>query len=165
MLSLTVKDTKNFMSQLLIKDTFDRLFLSKAIIKTACCVNIDGELNKDFFSKEEWDNLTEKKYSHWASIKPFCFQLIKGNKVPSYMKIVFVMPCNTTQTILTDNNIELTPDDINGLFINLKYQDGKLLIVTGTSIKIFSLDKTLEQSFDTYVKNFLFSNGIDFEEI
>ena len=32
MLSLTIKDTKNFMSQLLIKEAFDRLFLSEAVI-------------------------------------------------------------------------------------------------------------------------------------
>ena len=35
MLSLTIKDTKNFMSQLLIKEAFDGLFLSEAVIKTA----------------------------------------------------------------------------------------------------------------------------------
>lgn len=29
MLSLTIKDTKNFMSQLLIKEAFDGLFLPK----------------------------------------------------------------------------------------------------------------------------------------
>lgn len=33
MLSLTIKDTKNFMSQLLIKEAFDGLFLSEAVIK------------------------------------------------------------------------------------------------------------------------------------
>ena len=53
MLSLTIKDTKNFMSQLLIKEAFDGLFLSEAVIKTANSYTISGELNKDFFSEEE----------------------------------------------------------------------------------------------------------------
>lgn len=88
MLSLTIKDTKNFMSQLLIKEAFGRLFLSEAVIKTANSYTISGELNKDFFSEEEWNELPEKSYSRWSSIKPFCFQLIKGSKVPSYMKMV-----------------------------------------------------------------------------
>lgn len=52
MLSLTIKDTKNFMSQLLIKEAFDGLFLSEAVIKTANSYTISGELNKDFFSEE-----------------------------------------------------------------------------------------------------------------
>ena len=55
MLSLTIKDTKNFMSQLLIKEAFDGLFLSEAVIKTANSYTISGELNKDFFSEEEWN--------------------------------------------------------------------------------------------------------------
>ena len=73
MLSLTIKDTKNFMSQLLIKEAFDGLFLSEAVIKTANSYTISGELNKDFFSEEEWNELPEKSYcdgllsSHSAS--------------------------------------------------------------------------------------------------
>ena len=78
MLSLTIKDTKNFMSQLLIKEAFDGLFLSEAVIKTANSYTISGELNKDFFSEEEWNDLPEKSYSRWSSVKPFCFRLIKG---------------------------------------------------------------------------------------
>lgn len=56
MLSLTIKDTKNFMSQLLIKEAFDGLFLSEAVIKTANSYTISGELNKDFFPKKNGMN-------------------------------------------------------------------------------------------------------------
>ena len=122
MLSLTIKDTKNFMSQLLIKEAFDGLFLSEAVIKTANSYTISGELNKDFFSEEEWNELPEKSYSRWSSVKPFCFQLIKGSKVPSYMKMVFLLPPKQVAKLLSDNQTALTPDDINGLFLNIKYQ-------------------------------------------
>ena len=165
MLSLTIKDTKNFMSQLLIKEAFDGLFLSEAVIKTANSYTIRGELNKDFFSEEEWNELPEKSYSRWSSIKPFCFQLIKGSKVPSYMKMVFLLPPKQVAKLLSDNQTALTPDDINGLFLNIKYQGGAVSVVTGTSIKVFSLDKTLEHSFDAFAKDFLFSNGMDFEKV
>ena len=63
------------MSQLLIKEAFDGLFLSEAVIKTANSYTTSGELNKDFFSEEEWNELPEKSYSRWSSIKPFCFRL------------------------------------------------------------------------------------------
>ena len=120
MLSLTIKDTKNFMSQLLIKEAFDGLFLSEAVIKTANSYTISGELNKDFFSEEEWNELPEKSYSRWSSVKPFCFQLIKGSKVPSYMKMVFLLPPEQVTKLLSDNQTALTPDDINGLFLNIR---------------------------------------------
>ena len=65
MISLRIKDTKVFMSQLLIKDTFDRMLLSEATIKTACSYTINGQINKEYYSDEEWDNLNnnEKSYS------------------------------------------------------------------------------------------------------
>ena len=50
MISLRIKDTKVFMSQLLIKDTFDRMLLSEATIKTACSYTINGQINKEYYS-------------------------------------------------------------------------------------------------------------------
>lgn len=165
MLSLTIKDTKNFMSQLLIKEVFDSFHLSEAVIKTANSYTISGEMNKDFFSEEEFHNLPDQNYTRWTAVKPFCFSLIKGNKVPSYMKIVFLLPKDMVTKLIAESNAGLAFNDINGLFLNIKYTEGKVSIVTGTSIKIFTLDKTLEHTFDAFVKSFLFANGIDFEEI
>lgn len=165
MLSLTIKDTKSFMSQLLIKEVFDVFPLSEAVIKTANSYTISGEINRDFFSEEEFNSLAEKKYTRWNTIKPFCFSLIKGSKVPSYMKIVFLLPEETVTKLITESNAGLAPNDVNGLFWNIKYTEGKVSIVTGTSIKIFTMDKTLEHSFDSYTKSFLFAHGMDFEEI
>lgn len=81
------------------------------------------------------------------------------------MKMVFLLPPEQVTKLLSDNQTALTPDDINGLFLNIKYQDGTVSVVTGTSIKVFSLDKTLEHSFDAFAKDFLFSHGMDFEEV
>jgi len=81
------------------------------------------------------------------------------------MKMVFLLPPEQVTKLLSDNQTALTPDDINGLFFNIKYQDGAVSVVTGTSIKVFSLDKTLEHSFDAFAKDFLFSHGMDFEEV
>ena len=104
MISLRIKDTKVFMSQLLIKDTFDRMLLSEATIKTACSYTINGQINKEYYSDEEWDNLNnnEKSYSEWGNIKPFCFSLIKGNKVPAAMKLVML----ASYELVTDIGID-----------------------------------------------------------
>lgn len=164
MLALTIKDTKNFMSQLLVKDVFDTFYLSEASIKTANSYTINGEVNRDFFTGEEFEQLTDKKYSRWTSIKPFCFSLIKGSKVPSFMKIVFVLPDELADTLIAENDNGLTTNNINGLFLNIRYLDGAVTIVTGVSLNIFTMDKSLEHSFDSYIKSFLFEHGIDFEE-
>ncbi len=166
MISLRIKDTKTFMSQLFIKDTFDNFLLSEADIKTACSYRIDGQVNRTFYTDEEWSSLNEDstKYTAWHSLKPFCFSIIKGNKVPSLLRIVMLLPGSEAARLLSHIETDISPDNINGLFINIRYQDGRADIITGTSLNIFSLDKALDSAFDSYIKSFLSDNGIDFED-
>lgn len=164
MLSLTIKDTKAFMSHLLIKETFDCMLLSEAAISTANTYIINGSVNTDFFDEDELASLDNRKYSYWSSLKPFCFSLIKGNKVPVSMKIIFLLSDNEAFRLFSDNISDYSFSDVNGLFLNLKYSNGSVTLVTGTSLKIFTMDKTLETAFDKYIKLFLEQNGISYEE-
>ena len=165
MISLTIKDTKSFMSHLLIKDTFDRFLLSEAIISTANTYTVNGNINKDFFSADELEELSDNTYSAWNTVKPFCFSLIKGNKVPVGMKLIFLLPDDLTDELLAKSQTEYAASNINGLFLNIRYAGGTVTIVTGTSLNIFSLDKTLENTFDSYVRHFLDNAGISYEEM
>ena len=169
MISLNIKDIKSFMSHLLVKNTFDNFLLSEAAISTANTYNISGLINKNFYSSEELSELSDMEYSLWESVKPFCFSLIKGNKVPTGMKIVFLLSKDDTAVFLKNagdagENV-LQPDEINGLVVNINYSNGAATIITGTSLKIFTLDKTTEHYFDKYIKQFLLDVGIDYEEI
>lgn len=168
MISLSIKDVKLFMSHLLIKDTFDSFLLSEADISTANNFIINGNINKDFFSSEEYEELDNKNYSLWSQLKPFCFSLIKGSKVPSSMKIIFLLSDSQCSNILSsiDSSMDspISVVDINGLFMNIRYQDGQLTIITGSSLKVFTLDKSIDNAFDKYVCRFLSDAGISFEE-
>ena len=50
------------------------------------------------------------------------------------------------------------------MFINLKFQQKKLLLTTGISYRIFSVDKS-DQEWDSLVKRFLTAHEISFEEL
>ncbi|MDD3240261.1 MAG: DUF5721 family protein [Lachnospira sp.] len=165
MISLSISGVKAFMSHLLIKDTFDSFLLSEADISTANTYSIQGSINRDFFSDEEWNELTNQEYSSWAQLKPFCFSLIKGSKVPSSMKLIFLLSSEQCQNLLSTIDTEFTANDINGLFMNIRYQDGQLTLITGTSLRVFTLDKTLDKAFDQYVCRFLSESGIAYEEL
>jgi hypothetical protein len=80
------------------------------------------------------------------------------------MKIIFAMPENKVSEILADSGTSLTSADVEGLFINIRYKDGAASIVTGTSLKTFSLEKNIDHTFDKYVRKFLGENGIGYEE-
>lgn len=52
MISLRILDIKGFMAQLLLRDTFDRFYLTEASITTFGMFLIDGRLQKDYYTSE-----------------------------------------------------------------------------------------------------------------
>jgi hypothetical protein len=153
------------MSKLLISDTFNKFLLSEATITTSNTFTIDGHLNKDFYTTEELEefNLNDQNISTWETLKPFCFEVIKGKKTPLNFKIVFLLSSSNVSKLLEQSGISLTPGDINGLFLNIKYGNNALHCITGTSLKLFTLDKTLENEWDLMIQKFFKSHEIPFE--
>lgn len=164
MLSLKIIDVKAFMSSLLIQNVFDSFLLSEMDIITYNHFHISGLLREEFYSSEEIELLAGRKYSIWSDIKPFAFSMVKGNKLPLSIKIVFLLTAENSEKVLLESGLQIKSEDINGLFLNVRFEKGELHLITGTSIKIFTLDKSLEQAWDTYVKTFLAHKEIAVEE-
>ena len=165
MISLEIKDTKTFMSHLLIKDSFNSMLLSEAELAMANSYTIQGKINRSFYTDEEYESLSNKDYSLWEDIKPFCYSLVKGSRVPASMKIIFKASLQITEDVINSSDTSLTADDVEGLYINIRYRDSRLNLVTGISLNSFSLDKGVEHSFDRYVKTVLDHLNISYEEM
>jgi hypothetical protein len=58
-----------------------------------------------------------------------------------------------------------TPQDVTGMFLNLKFQNGNLMLTTGVSYRIFSTDKSLEHEWDRLVEIFLKNHNIIIEKL
>jgi len=164
MRAFQIQDIKVFMSHLLLSNTFDRFLLHEASITTFSTFSIDGHLNKDYFSydEEEKDTVTAIKYGLWEQYRPFCFSLIKGKKTPSGMKLVFQLSPGGLKKLLVSNHLSIRPEDVGGLFLNIRYDGQKLLATTGTSLTVFSVDKTLDHIWDSLITNFLKKHEIPF---
>ena len=90
MISLHILDVRGFMAQLLLRDTFDRFYLTEASVTTFGTFFIDGRLQKDYYSSEELEHEDfSQPWSYWKQMRPFCLELIKGKKTPLSFKIVF----------------------------------------------------------------------------
>lgn len=155
------------MSKLLISDMFDKFLLSEAVISTYNTFTIDGHINKDFYTSEELEesDFQSLRYiSCWETLKPICFDLIKGKKTPVSFKFVFLLAPSNIKKILEKENIALSVDDINALALNIKYDNGIVTCTSGTSIRVFSLDKSLENAWDDMIKKFFISGDISFDE-
>lgn len=164
MISLKILDVKSFMGSLLIQKVFDNFLLSEAEVTTYAHFSVDGKLNTQFFNEDEKEELNGRKYTRWVDIKPYIFSLIKGNKLPLSIKIVMVLSSENTEKLLLQSGAALHKENVNGLFLNIRYEKENLIITTGTSISTFTLDKTLDYSWDDSVKRFLKKEGIAAED-
>ena len=88
MLALKISSTKGFMNHLLVADTFDNFLMAECCISTAHTYQIDGHVNKEFFSSEELAESTIAPYDfcEWKDMKSLAFNLIKGKRTPLFFK-------------------------------------------------------------------------------
>lgn len=167
MLAIQIKDVKIFMSKLLSADTFDSFLLEEAQIHTFNTFTIDGHQNHEFYTKEELEDpeLFPYEYSQWKDMKGICFQLIKGKKVPTFMKIILHKKPEESYTILEEGGALEFADALKAFVITIKYDINGLRLTTGTSFSTFVLDKSPDLLWDNAFRKFLTQKGIDFEEV
>ena len=165
MVALQIQDIKNFMSRLLLSQTFDSFLLVEGTITTYNTFRIDGRVHKDFFTEEELEekDLHHREFSLWKEVKPFCLELIKGKKTPLGFRFTFQLSRANTEKLLASSGItSILPENVSGLLLNVRYDNGALNIITATNLTLFTLDKSLEHAWDDMVKRFLKQQEIRF---
>ena len=160
MIALTLTEIKDFTSHLLLKDTFDSFYFIEGEIVTFNTFRIDGFIQKDFFDIDT--DLPE--YSYWKNIREYCFSLIRGKRTPLSFRFVFSLSPRNIVRLIEQHNLALDPDEIQGLYLNIRFDGKSLACVTGSSFKTFSMDKTLEHAWDEMVEKFLRQKELPFEE-
>lgn len=167
MLAIQIKDVKTFMSKLLGGDAFDSFLLEEARIHTFNTFIIDGHRNREFYTKEELEDpeIFPYEYSGWQEMKSICFQLIKGKKVPTFMKIILHKKPEESYTLLEEGEAGALANMLKALVVTIKYDANGLFLTTGTSFSTFFMDKTVDLLWDNSFRKFLTDKGIEFEEV
>ena len=165
MIALQITDLKDFMNRLLKSDLFDPFWVVEVSITTYNTFLIDGSLHRDFLDSSALEILDKTKRTHslWREVKPFCLSIIRGKHTPLHFKIVFMLSKKNTEKLLLGNRVPLSIDDIFGLFVNFQYDGTHLTCTTGTSVKTFTLDKTLDHVWDELVQKFFRQQQIPYE--
>jgi len=164
MISLNILDVKPFMAKLLTNTIFDSFLLRELEIQTFTNFQVTGQFNEEFFSEEELEKREEKLFILWSDVRAIAYAMIKGNKTPLSLKVIFQLAQTHSMELVQKLAGRLRIEDVGGLYMNIRFEKGELHIITGTAIKTFTLDKTLEQEWDAEVKDFLRRQGIAFEE-
>lgn len=165
MVALQIQDIKNFMNKFLLSQTFDNFLLVEGSITTYNTFRIEGRVHKEFFTEEEIEErrLNNREFSLWKEVKPFCLELIKGKKTPLGFKFTFQLSKENAARLLSSSGItSLQPENVSGLLLNVRFDNGALNVITATNINLFTLDKSLEHAWDDMVKRFLKQQEISF---
>ena len=153
---IEISKIKEFTSQLFAGTAFDTYLLSEVLISTAATFTIDGHVNESFVGE---DGMKMAEYREglvlWSKVRPVCYEIIKGHKVPSKFRIVLKLPEHLMEQFLAESGLQGMKEQIGGLFININFQNQELTCTTGTALKTFSLDKSLEDLWDEYAKKLL----------
>ena len=169
MTALEIKVTKNIMNALLILEHFDSFLVEETVITTFNTFHIDGHLVQKFYSSEELDELKSNgkstSFSHWGDIRPFCFQLIRGKKTPVSFKVVLHAAPSLIEKIAANPDCGVAANLIHSLVLNIRYDNGKVTCVTASALSTFTMDKSVDKLWDTYVRQLLSELGLDFEEV
>lgn len=154
MVTFTFNDLRDITSHIFLNDTFDFFLLYEAEFTTSNIISIDGALQKNFFDSDELEQMDETDYIRWSRIKPVCFSLIKGKKLPLSFKITLKLSEKDTERFISQNCIHMGRDELTGLLLNLRYDKNKLTAVTGTSTRDFVLDRSYEKAWDEMIIRF-----------
>ncbi len=154
MIALKITDTKDFMKKFLTGDTFDTFLFSEGSVTTFTTFSIDGTWHPDYFGEEE-QTMT------WKLLRPIIFGMIKGQHTPIQMRIVLKLADYNVENLLKNAGVSIVKEQVDGLFLNLVYSREEVSATTGTSLRIFTMDKTLDRVWDDMIRKFFVSRQIE----
>lgn len=167
MIALKITDIKNFMNQFLGSDTFDSFLLLEAVIRKDATFTIDGHLNTDYYSSTELEEngLAGCEILSFRTLRPVCYQLIRGSHTPASFRFVLALSPEQTASTLQQSASGLGSRDVAGILFNLNFHEGTLTLTTGISYRTFTMDHTLDHEWDSLLQKFLNRHRICYEEV
>lgn len=167
MIAVKITDARDFMSKLLKGTSFDSFWLTEATITTYNTFTIDGNLRLEFFDPvlAKSLDLAGRTHSLWSEVRPFCFSVIKGRRTPLNFKIILQVSKEHIEQALENQDVAVTAEQISGLFLNIQFNGEEITCTTGTSLRIFTLDRSADVLWDNMALAFFHRNGIAFEKL
>ena len=148
------KEIKEFLNGLFTDERYDSFYLFSLKLDSDVSYDIDGKINRDFYDEKEFEELVEKDYICWRDMKKTIIGFMREGKLPVKMKLILMFNKDNVNRLIEMNNIPIHPENVRALFMNVLFSDDKLLITTGTSLNIFTMDKTLEELWDKTVEKY-----------
>ena len=153
------------MTKLLSGRTFDSFLLEEASLSIKTTWILDGKINRNFYSSEEWEDETNHPFPliSWGEVRGHMRELIRGQKAPASLSIVLELRPDMMEQLLADEGYPRLMDNIGAMVLNIRYDGSEVTLVTGIALKSFTLDRNAERIWDEAMGRFLASCEIGFE--
>lgn len=161
MILLTADSSKDFMAKLLVSDAFDHFCMQEASVMTSVSYNINGRLHTDFYPEEERDQYKDE-FIPWSEIRPKVFELIKGKNAPVSFRFTLSLKTDSMHALMQKEIPEGYSSALKALVINIRFENGSVMIMTGTSYDSFIMDRSEEKVWDSAFMKFLTVKDIAF---
>ena len=146
--TIDISAVKDFMGRLLRESVFDEFEVRGLEIGLNTRISINGTLEANETGENETQN---PGYTTWEALRPLVYTIIKTGVKPKLVKIVFSYKAQEAATIHTN---------AAALFLNMVYENDNVSFTTATAQKEFVLDKSLDISWDEWVRGFFMRKNI-----
>ena len=149
--SMEPSGVKAFMNRLLREDILDAFEVRAIEMTINTRMSINGALEAPISQEDEDSPTSSPAYITWEALRPLLFAIIKTGAKPKLIKIVFSYKAQEIKEIHAN---------AAALFLNMVYENDTVSFTTATSQKEFALDKSLDDSWDKWVRGFFMHQGI-----
>ena len=155
MKTYNITDVKAFTSGLFLEPVFDNFLVTEAAIVSACTVLIDGASQSEAQDAET--------HVTWGSVRHIACSAVKGDEPPRTLRIVLKL--SRSNLAATLRAMDAKENEVDGLYLNIRFDKGELTCTTGCSFASFTMDKSAERGWEGFVEKFLRKNGDEFNEL
>jgi len=151
--SMEPGQVKGFMGRLLREDVLDEFEMRGIEIGVTTRISINGAVEvAESPSEEDAPAVkTPTVYITWEAMRPLVYSIIKLSSKPKFVKIIFSYKAQEATTIHAN---------AAALFLNMVYESDTVSFTTATSQKEFALDKSMDDTWDDWVRGFFVRKNI-----
>ena len=147
--ALDTTAVKGFMGRLLREDVLDQFEVRGVELGLNIRISINGA--QEAPETDETESPKAAGYVSWETLRPMIYDIIKNGSKPKLIKIVFSYKAQQAKEIHAN---------AAALFLNMVYENDTVYFTTATAQKEFALDKSLDDSWDQWVRSFFLQNNI-----
>ena len=118
MVALKIEELKDFTRKLFVEEVFDWWMMREAVITTFNMFTIDGRIRKGYFMEQELEEKGIGELSPWKLVRPVCFSLIKGKRLPESFRITLQLPGARVEQFLQSVQPDFKAEQVSGLYLN-----------------------------------------------